>query len=252
MYNTVWISTTPRTGSMWTFNVIRELLRVAGYTALPEFVPKSDEEMMECYRAAQQDKNELNRYCLKVHTMLTRNVENSKIVTTLRDPRDICLSYKNFMNCDFNQALAIGESMIQCAAVYERYDPDLVLFVRFEDIESEPVKTLAKIDNFLELNSAEPDLVRITEIYSKSNVRKLIRDLSNNLKEKIKSREAINPHDIVAVSRTNYRAYDVNTGFQSGHISQNASGDWRRDFSSSEQAILEETFGDFCLKYGYS
>ena len=41
----VWIAGATRCGSMWTFNVARELIRAEGFEALPERVPQRDDVM---------------------------------------------------------------------------------------------------------------------------------------------------------------------------------------------------------------
>ena len=51
------------------------------------------------------DKNETTRYVFKTHHILKPNLLRSQIITTIRDPRDICISYKEFMRTDFDKAL---------------------------------------------------------------------------------------------------------------------------------------------------
>ena len=36
------------------------------------------------------------KYVLKTHSILKQNLVRSKIITTIRDPRDVCLSFKKF------------------------------------------------------------------------------------------------------------------------------------------------------------
>ena len=56
--NTVWISTPPRTGSMWIFNVAREIYKTLGFNVEPSIVPQNDSEMFEIYH--DRAINELN------------------------------------------------------------------------------------------------------------------------------------------------------------------------------------------------
>ena len=42
MKNTFWISTAPRTGSMWLFNVAREIFIINKYNVFPAKIPKND------------------------------------------------------------------------------------------------------------------------------------------------------------------------------------------------------------------
>ena len=45
--NSFWISTSPRTGSMWLYNVTREILKVTKMNVLPIKIPKSDQKFFE-------------------------------------------------------------------------------------------------------------------------------------------------------------------------------------------------------------
>ena len=47
--NSFLISTTPRTGSMWLYNVTREILKLSKINVLPIKVPKSDQEFFEIF-----------------------------------------------------------------------------------------------------------------------------------------------------------------------------------------------------------
>ena len=47
--NSFWISTVPRTGSMWLYNVTREILKLSKINVLPIKIPKSDQEFFEIF-----------------------------------------------------------------------------------------------------------------------------------------------------------------------------------------------------------
>ena len=99
--NSFWISTAPRTGSMWLFNVTKEILTLSKANILPNKVPQSDEKFFEIFKSQSLiDQNDLNKYVFKVHTILKSDLPKSKILTTIRDPRDICISFKEFINKD--------------------------------------------------------------------------------------------------------------------------------------------------------
>ena len=99
--NTFWISTTPRTGSMWLFNITREIINISRLNALPIELPQSDEKFFEIFKnQSLNDDNNLNKYVFKVHTILKSDLPRSKILTTIRDPRDICISFIEFMKTE--------------------------------------------------------------------------------------------------------------------------------------------------------
>lgn len=251
MYNTVWISTTPRTGSMWTYNVVRRLLILSDFNLLPKEVPQSDSDMIANYDVALNDADPANRYCLKVHQILLPGLEKSKIISTIRDPRDICLSFKTFMKCDFERALKAANTIVEYVSHYEKYDPQYLTFVKYEDIEYRPEAAIEKINDFLGLHVEKSDILQLASALSKAKVKKSIAKKHKQLEKKIRLGKPIENKEVVRLSERNFRAFDVSTGFQSGHVSGKKSGAWQEEFSETEQKILEETFGDFCTKFGY-
>ena len=108
--NSLWISTTPRTGSMWLYNVTREILKLSRINVLPVKIPKSSQKFFEIFeKQSLIDQNDSNKYVFKIHKILKPNLPRSKILTTIRDPRDVCISFKEFMKTgkpsDFEESL---------------------------------------------------------------------------------------------------------------------------------------------------
>ena len=62
---------------------------------------------------------------------------------------------------------------------------------------------------------------------------------------KIKNKEKIEKSEILYFSKNNYRAFDTQTGFQTNHISNRNSGEWKKVFSEKEIDIIN---GDSELK----
>ena len=120
--NTIWISTTPRTGSTWIFNVTREIYRILGFTVEPSIVPQKDNEMFKIYHdKAINQNNENIKYVLKTHSILKPDLIRSKIITSIRDPRDLCLSYKKFMKTDFNRSFKVTKSLMDFTNTYQYF-----------------------------------------------------------------------------------------------------------------------------------
>ena len=122
-FNTFWISTTPRTGSMWLFNVTREILKACNFNVLPEEIPQYDKEMVKIYENySLKDNDKNNKYVLKLHKLLPTGLKKSKILTTVRDPRDVCISFKEFMKVDFYAALKATKTLNDYAKTYKKYN----------------------------------------------------------------------------------------------------------------------------------
>ena len=112
--NSLWISTTPRTGSMWLYNVTREILKFSKINVLPTKIPKSSQEFFEIFeKQSLIDQNDSNKYAFKIHKILKPDLPRSKVLTTIRDPRDICISFKEFMKTDFDTALKAAKSLLK-------------------------------------------------------------------------------------------------------------------------------------------
>jgi len=250
--NTFWISSAPRTGSMWLFNITREILKESGYEVYPKIIPQYDKEMLDIYyKEALPDQNDLNKYVFKVHTILKPDIPRSKILTIIRDPRDICISFKEFMKTDFKSSLKATESILNFTKIYKHFEKDCLMILKCENIGKKPIDTIIEIGKFInckvEYNLAE----KISKKFSKDNVKNIIKENDNSLNLKIKENKEVSKSEIVYFSKDNYRSFDINTGFQTGHISKRNSGDWKKAFSSEEIEIINSQFKDFLIENNY-
>ena len=254
MKNTFWISTAPRTGSMCLFNVVREVFYINQHNVFPGKIPKYDKEFLEIYNSKSLlDKDDSNKYVFKVHSPLKSDLPNSKILTTIRDPRDVCASFREFMKSDFEKSMTIAKNMIDFVKNYESFDKDYLMFFKYEDIENDPINTIINISKFIECQINFDKAESISKKFTKDNVKKLIQNIDEKLDKKIKEKQPIDQSEIVYLSKDNYRAFDINTGFQTNHISKRNSGDWKRVFSQKEIDIInsDKKLNFFCAEYNY-
>ena len=252
MINTIWISTAPRTGSMWLFNVTRGIFRAAGREVLPDDTPQLDEEMVHYankFACTSQDPNKV--WVLKVHNIMRPGLPKSKILTAHRDPRDVCASFKEFMNADFGSSLGCARSMVKYTNTYSNYDPAYLMLVAYHDIETRPAGLIKEIAKFLDVNVTDKDARNLAVKYSRKSVRQIIDKNDKSLRKKLARNKQIDRREIVYFSDSNYRAFDRKTGFQSGHVSQRKTGDWKKIFSETEQNVLNKEFGGWLKEHGY-
>ena len=250
----IWISTVARTGSMWLFNITREILNSKKFNVLPDKIPKFDEDHFEIFhKKSLEDHNHLNKYVFKVHQILKQEIPHSKILTTIRDPRDICVSCMKFMKKNFRQSLDISKSMITYINTYEKYSKEKLKFIKYEkSIENDTVKTIEDISEFIECKIGHEEAKKISEKFSKDNVTQLIKINDEILKNKIKQKKEINRDtEIVYFSKDNYRSYDAKTGFQTNHISSSSSQEWKKILTKEEINILNSEFESFLIKNNY-
>ena len=255
MKNTFWISTAPRTGSMWLFNVVREIFIINKYSVFPDKIPKYDKDFLEIYNSKSAiDNNKFNKYVFKVHSPINSDLSNSKVLTTIRDPRDVCASYKEFMKSDFESALTAAKGMIDFIKYYKSFDKDYLKFFKYEYIDNNSIELILKIAKFIECEINVDTAKLISEKFGKSKIRDLIKSNDEKLKNKIKNKEKVERSEVVFFSKENYRAFDINTGFQTNHISQRKSGEWRKAFSEKEIEIINSDveFKNFLKEYNYN
>ena len=250
--NSFWISTQPRTGSMWVYNVTREILKFFKLNILPIHVPTNEQETFEIFnKESLIDKNETTRYVFKTHHILKPNLLRSQIITTIRDPRDICISYKEFMRTDFDKALESTKSILKFEKIYKTFNKDFLKFIRYEDIENKPIEIILEIAKFIGYKISYKNAEDISIKYEKKKVQDLIKKNDEDLLSKIKNKEKIDESSIIRISKDNYRSFDTNTGFQTNHISNRNSGDWKKYFSQKEIEILNFEFKDFISEYKF-
>ena len=242
----------PRTGSMWLYNVTREILKFSKMNVLPIKIPQSDQMFFEIFKNQSfTDQNDSNKYVFKIHDILKPNLPRSKILTTIRDPRDVCISFKEFMKTDFDTALKAAKEALQLEKVYKTYNKEYIKFIRYENIENKPIEIVLEIANFIGYKINRKNSEEISLKYNKKNIKNLIKNNDKNLLSKIKNKENIDKSSIVYLSKDNYRSFDIKTGFQTNHISNRNSGDWKKFFSSKEIEILNLEFKDLISKYKF-
>jgi hypothetical protein len=249
---TVWISTPPRTGSTWLFNVTREILRRAGCEVLPERVPIDDKVMYQLAQQAWADSDPSRIWVLKIHgTILRTDLPRSKIITCIRDPRDVLVSFRRFMDTSFEHALAISAAVKRYVEGYRNHPADLLLRLEYEDVESRPAEVLQRVATFLDVPVAAADELQILAMFGRERVRQRAADISEDLRQRLKTGAAVAADEVILRDQTIVRAFDVGTGFQTGHVSDSKSGDWRSLLSDDEKRMVHETFGDWFERHGY-
>ena len=250
--NTIWIAAVARTGSMWTTNVVREILNYSKMNVLPKTQLQDTEDWLNLYqRQALIDQNKKNHYVLKVHTLLDINLPRSKVITNIRNPYDVCASFYEFMKCEINWAISIALNLTNLLEHYKKIDERDLFIVKYEEIEEPSSKLVLELSEFLGAHLDENAALSIWKKFSKDNVRKIIADNDKSLSDKISKKQEINANEIVILGRNDYRSFDLNTGFQTGHISERKTGEWRLVFSESETHKIVEALDNTAKKFGY-
>lgn len=252
-YKTVWISTPPRTGSTWLFNVAREVLRSTGRMVLPARVPQETADMLElAQQVAWPDTDPAKVWVLKVHgVMLRADLPHSKIITSIRDPRDVLVSFQRFMNTSFEHALSICEGVKRYPDNYRHHPDSLLLKVSYADIQAAARDVIARVAAFLDADLHAGEAARIEAQFSRERVRKLIESTDARVFGRLRENTAVERDEVVLQGNQVARAYDPATAFQSGHVSGYRDGDWRQLLTEDEKRSVHERFGDWFERHGF-
>jgi hypothetical protein len=241
----VWVASAPRTGSMWTFNVVRDLVRGTGRQVLPEIVPHADEEMEAIGQAGIAARDGF--YVLKVHSRLARDLPASFYVITHRDVRDSLVSFMRFMHCDFAAGLRFVASAIRLEQHYAGLPPARRLHVDYTDIVAAPEAVAGRVARRLGIEVSAFRIAEIVERYSKPRVEARLIAQEHALRQKLEARQPLDVREFVPLPDHTLRAFDLETGFQSGHVSAYQEGDWRQILTAAQKAAVTGLITEMAL-----
>lgn len=235
----IWIASSPRCGSMWVFNVTRQIVRAAGLDALPAAVPQTNEAMVAAAMEGVLDPATDRVRIVKVHSNVRPEIPNSRFILPRRDVRDAMVSFMRFMRCDFEAGLEFAQSAIASERHYDGFPPDRALFVDYADIVARPAAVVDMIAEFLEA-PLEPEVSdAIASNLDKKTVAHTIQQAEQDLIRRSRTGGAISSDELVVLGPHDVRAFDSATGFQSGHVSDYREGDWKRILTAAQRSRLE-------------
>ena len=225
-YRNIIIGSAPRTGGMWTYNVIREIFVNQKKNIIP-LSYCSDDEMLKHHLNNLNSHNDIISI-IKIHKIIKKQYTNkTKIVINIRDPRDAVISYKRFMklkNYSFQQTIKFINNSIDWIYYYRKnYNKEKLLEINFNDITDNPHKIFTKLEKFLYLKINKKMVNKIIEKFSKKKVSEIIEKMRKTSKS-----------NLVALNKNTIRKLDEKTGFQIGHVSDYKEGDWQQHFSDKE------------------
>ena len=220
---------------MWTTNVVREIVRIEGKSVRPAEALREDGTTIR-YGARHIAENRTGIAVLKVHRPVPI-LPNSAGIVTRRDVRDAMMSYMRFMKLPF-------EHGVRWAASVLRFGPEAMypgeprLIVDYVEIVQSPTGVVQQIATFLGSEQAVARSAEISAKLSKAAVKELVDTTHQSVVAKVKAGEKVDPGQVVVFGPKNWRAYDRNTGFQSGHVSDYREGDWQTLLSPEQQAQI--------------
>ena len=237
---------------MWTYNVIRRLLKASGYIPLPENIPVDDQVAIQ--ESMKRDPGEKGIFCFKTHRRIESIAPGMKIICPYRDVRDAMYSYMKFMRCPFERALSAARGMMENTDYYLQRKAHNILPLRYDEIVNTPERAVSKVSVFLQLHVSEIVAREIAEALSRNKVKKYLEGLDDvKVDEAGKLQSEAQAARYAAVPRFDgsHRIYDQTTGFQSNHITTGKEGEWRNQLEPHQQKALMELATPWLRKYGF-
>jgi tetratricopeptide (TPR) repeat protein len=235
----VWIAGATRCGSMWTYNITRELVRAAGFEVLPARVPQRDEAMWCLGEEGIRDPSTNRVRVLKIHSFLPPDLPHARFIVPRRDVREILTSSMRFTRSSFEDSLRFVDQAIAANRYYGGFPPDRILWLEYEDIVASPANVARTIGEFLGLAIEREARSDIVLRFSKESVRALVKGREEDVERRVREGGGVAPDELVRVGRENVRVFDTATGFQSGHVSEPLNGVSSSVLTPEQEALLE-------------
>lgn len=255
-YKSIIIASPPRTGGMWTYNVVREIFTQLNKTIIPIDIPQDDNVMFN-YHFKNLKSSDENISIIKIHKIIKREYANkTKILINLRDPRDAVISYKRFMksqNFDLLEVTNFIQHFIDIISYYRKnHNKENLLELHYKDMIGNPEIIFPLLEDFLKIKIDNKMINKILEKFSKEKISKLIQEKEQLIKEKIKNKKKVDKKNLVTIDAKNVRIFDEKTGFQSGHVSNYKEGEWKKYFSNKEILSINKKFEKWLILNNFS
>ncbi len=237
------ISGFPRIGSMWSFNVARSLVQQAGLDLVPDGVPKSDSDMFDIARAYLKSRPVNSRCIIKVHSIVDVS-RSMRVIRNRRDLRDRLYSYYRFMQKDMNEQQVLEEITwgLHVDEQYDQWPSRNILNIPYDSIQNDSIDAIRRIAKFVGLPNPSMDtLTNIDFYFSKQQVRKRIAETEGRVFDQQGNvKRNADLHAVVEVGSGHVRAFDVTSGFQSGHVSDYQPGDWEHLWTDRQKQMVND------------
>jgi hypothetical protein len=240
-----WITGTPRTGSMWTTNIVRGIFDLSGFNVLPKEFQTDEAKWEDIFlRNVINNESDQDRFVLKGHNKLKTSLPKTKFIVNKRNPYEICASYFEFMKSDLQTAVNVAKALKEAISHYGAVGPEKCLFIEYNDIIDRPGDVIQQLSEYCQVKLSFAQQQELTQRFSKENVKRQIDE----------GRRAVTAgsNDFTIFRTKNHiRSFDKKTGFQSGHVSNRKSGQWRSAFSSSQSHIVINALDATATSLGY-
>jgi FkbM family methyltransferase len=243
----IFISSMPRSGSMWTHNVTRSLIRAAGLEPVPKNIPINDKPFVK--KAFNEPVGENQVFCVKTHQIVDPKLPDTLIIVTYRDIRDAIFSYMKFMGLSFEDTFPVPKHWMVVTDRYSESQSPNILKIRYDEVVNEPMDTIQKIDRFIGTDVSFETIETINEQFSRKKMKEKVDGLKDISPEQARVNAAA--FDTVKNAGSIVRVLDRATGFQTGHVSFRKDGQWREELTEEQKQHLMNETADWLQRHGF-
>lgn len=261
-YDAVAVVSIGRTGSMWLWNVARDLLETAGLGV----VALDSADFDRAWFIARLSGRDI--ICLHHHKVEPPRPKVRYIVP-YRDIRDVALSTMRFNRVDFDTVLSWLPGQMEALDALMAYDDAVALKIRYEAMVRHPDRAVLDVATFLGISLSRDKARVLAERYSRERVRRLTQ-ANDRLFKGPESRPSIHkfyragaPTGAVAIQSgpvilpaaynpdLSLRIIDERTRFQTNHVSSKGPGEWRIALTAEQKKRLNDATREWLGRYRY-
>jgi len=251
MFKVIWVAGMPRSGSMWTFNVVRALARHAGYRVLPDNVLLSDGQWVDyANREIAANKDPQTVFVMKMHSLLHTIMPNNLVITNIRDIRDALLSHMRFMHVDFERALKMSKAAANTADHYISFPEEARMVLRYDVLTEAPAAAVARIAERMGVALDDKAAEDIAASLSKEKVKRLTDAQDQHYRASVTNQQPF-AGELLKRADGVPATFDRSTGFQSNHVSDYRDGAWRDQLSRDQITAMHDVFGPWLQRNGF-
>ena len=161
---------------MWLYNVVRAIFISIKFNVLPDNIAVDFSALRQCIEEAGQCSDPGAVYVLKSHLPMSISGDGVRIVTALRDPRDMAVSYRDFCAAD-EKPVDIEATIEQMLYFYDCLATevgDAVFQTHYVDIVTRPTEVVSALRAAFGLPPDAAQDERIAADFSPDAVRRII------------------------------------------------------------------------------
>lgn len=235
----------PRSGSTWTYNVIRSILAVLGPGTADGYVGEGD--AVDAHLRS-KSAGVCNKWpgLIKFHGPTEQVVQMLKIgraraIYSQRDLRDVTVSLMDFDRVTFEQIVDSGRlDAIMKTNLFWRHQPNLMK-VEYQEIMRKPEDTVCCIAAWLNYSITDSQAKEIANNCSLNASRRSMERLTEQLSD-LKKEQLLSYRQ---------RYYDKNTLVHYNHIKSGEIGRYRKCLTDAQIARFYSMLGDWLVQEGY-